>query len=89
MVKQVKIGFIPANRGFFSNALAAEMRAKTIEALEKQGIEVIVPNDTDRPMSAVSKAIKKRRSSARCSATPTWTASWSARSTSATSRAWR
>ncbi|MHB0935640.1 MAG: L-fucose/L-arabinose isomerase family protein [Armatimonadota bacterium] len=45
MAKNVKIGFIPANRGFFSNALAAEMRAKTIEALEKQGIEVVVPSE--------------------------------------------
>ncbi|MHB9024444.1 MAG: L-fucose/L-arabinose isomerase family protein [Armatimonadota bacterium] len=46
MAQRVKIGFIPANRGFFSNALAAEMRAKTIEALEQQDIEVVVPNDT-------------------------------------------
>ncbi len=45
MQKRVKIGFIPANRGFFSNRLAAEMRGKTIEALQAQGIEVVVPDE--------------------------------------------
>lgn len=44
-MKKVKIGFIPANRGFFSNTLAAEMRAKTIEALQAQGFEVVVPTE--------------------------------------------
>jgi len=45
MPKKAKLGFIPANRGFFSSALAAEMRGKTIAALEKQGIEVVVPDE--------------------------------------------
>lgn len=45
MSKRVKLGFIPANRGFFSNKLAAEMRAKTIDVLAKQGIDVVVPDE--------------------------------------------
>ena len=32
-----KLGFIPANRGFFSSELAAKMRAETIAALEEIG----------------------------------------------------
>ena len=42
--KPLKIGFIPANRGFFSSALAAKMRRQTIETLEAQGITVVVPS---------------------------------------------
>lgn len=44
ITKPLKIGFIPANRGFFSPVLAAKMRGQIIEALEKQGIEVVVPS---------------------------------------------
>lgn len=29
LAKKVKIGFIPANRGFFSDVLAARMRGET------------------------------------------------------------
>jgi L-fucose isomerase-like protein len=39
----VKLGFIPANRGFFSAELAAVMRGQTIEAMQKAGIDVVVP----------------------------------------------
>lgn len=53
MANKVKIGFIPANRGFFSNTLAAEMRAKTIAALEAQGIEVVVPNEQQTNVGCV------------------------------------
>ncbi|MBN1442736.1 MAG: hypothetical protein JXA90_08505, partial [Planctomycetes bacterium] len=41
--QKIKIGFIPANRGFFSSELAAKMRGATIRAMESQGIEVVVP----------------------------------------------
>ena len=41
----MKIGLIPANRGFFSDELAAKMRAQTITAMEKAGLEVIVPDE--------------------------------------------
>ena len=37
------LGFIPANRGFFSSELAAEMRGQTIQAMETQGVRVVVP----------------------------------------------
>ncbi len=39
----IKLGFVPANRGFFSSELAAKMRAETITAMEALNIEVIVP----------------------------------------------
>jgi L-fucose isomerase-like protein len=53
MRKQVKIGFIPANRGFFSDRLAAEMRAMTIDALEKQSIHVVVPDEKTTKVGCV------------------------------------
>ena len=39
-----KIGLIPANRGFFSDELAVQMRNETIAAMQKAGLEVIVPD---------------------------------------------
>jgi len=41
----MKIGLIPANRGFFSDKLAAEMRTETIAAMKKAGLEVVVPDE--------------------------------------------
>src|SRR5580704_1681174 len=43
-LKSTKLGFIPANRGFFSATLAAKMRRQTIETMEAMGIEVVVPS---------------------------------------------
>ena len=40
----VKLGFIPANRGFFSKELAAKMRDETISAMRAMGITVVVPD---------------------------------------------
>ena len=42
--QQIRIGFIPANRGFFSSELAAKMRQETIRAMEELGVEVVVPD---------------------------------------------
>lgn len=53
LVAPVKLGFIPANRGFFSSALAAKMRRQTIEAMEKQGIQVVVPDRADTKVGCV------------------------------------
>jgi len=39
----LKLGFLPASRGFFSKRLAREMRAQTISTLRNTGYEVIVP----------------------------------------------
>lgn len=41
----LKLGFIPAHRGFFSAELAAKARGQIIEAIQSLGIEVIVPNE--------------------------------------------
>jgi L-fucose isomerase-like protein len=48
-----KLGFIPANRGFFSSELAAKMRAETIAALEGQGIEVVAPTEDQTNVGCV------------------------------------
>jgi L-fucose isomerase-like protein len=42
----MKIGLIPANRGFFSDELAVKMRNATVLAMEKVGLEVIVPDSS-------------------------------------------
>jgi L-fucose isomerase-like protein len=54
-VKQnkVKIGFIPANRGFFSARLAAKMRVETLRALKSLGVEVVVPSEKDTRVGCV------------------------------------
>lgn len=41
--KPLKLGFLPASRGFFSKRLAREMRAQTLAVLRGTGCEVIVP----------------------------------------------
>jgi L-fucose isomerase-like protein len=41
---KVKVGFIPANRGFFSTKLAVNMRRETIAAMKAAGMRVVVPS---------------------------------------------
>jgi L-fucose isomerase-like protein len=55
MVKQkkVKIGFIPANRGFFSDVLAAKMRKETLAVLKEIGAEVVAPSTQDTKVGCV------------------------------------
>ena len=50
---KTRLGFIPANRGFFSADLAAKMRAQTIQALERQGVEVVVPTPEQTKVGCV------------------------------------
>ena len=51
--KRPKIGFIPANRGFFSDTLAAAMRSDTIKALRSAGMTVVVPSTKDTKVGCV------------------------------------
>jgi L-fucose isomerase-like protein len=51
---KVKIGFIPANRGFFSDVLAAKMRAQTVKALKDAGAEVVVPTPKETKVGTVA-----------------------------------
>lgn len=53
LVKKVKLGLIPANRGFFSDKLAARMRAETIAALKAAGADVVVPSTKDTKVGCV------------------------------------
>ena len=40
----VKIGFVPARRGFFSVELTGKMRQATIDVFQKLGVEVVFPS---------------------------------------------
>jgi L-fucose isomerase-like protein len=51
--KKVKIGFIPANRGFFSDRLAAKMRQATLATLKAVGAQVVVPSERDTKVGCV------------------------------------
>ena len=52
-MRRVKLGFIPANRGFFSDKLAAKMRNETIKVLRAAGVEVVVPSPADTKVGCV------------------------------------
>lgn len=51
--KKVSLGFIPANRGFFSDELAARMRKGTIGAIRDAGAKVVVPSMKDTKVGCV------------------------------------
>ena len=51
--KKVKLGFIPANRGFFSDKLAAKMRSDTIKVLRAAGAAVVVPSPKQTKVGCV------------------------------------
>ncbi|MFC1806067.1 L-fucose/L-arabinose isomerase family protein [Planctomycetota bacterium] len=63
-LKKARLGFIPANRGFFSDALAAKMRKQTLGVLRAAGATVIVPSSNDTKIGCVEtleEAIKVGR----------------------------
>lgn len=45
-MQKIAMGLIAANRGFFSDELASKMRTATIKAMERAGIEVVVPDES-------------------------------------------
>jgi L-fucose isomerase-like protein len=51
---KIILGFIPANRGFFSSELAAKMRGQAVEAMQKQGIDVVVPSPQQTEVGCVA-----------------------------------
>jgi len=53
MSAPLKIGLIPANRNFFSDELAARMRAETIHAMQAAGMEVVVPSELETKLGCV------------------------------------
>ena len=50
---KTRIGFIPANRGFFSDRLAAKMRGGFIKTLRAAGASVVVPSSKDTKVGCV------------------------------------
>jgi len=51
--EKVRLGFIAANRGSFSDDLAFKMRSATVEAMERAGIEVVVPSPQETKVGCV------------------------------------
>jgi L-fucose isomerase-like protein len=56
------LGFIPAHRGAFSIELAAKMRDQTVQAMQKAGIEVVVPS----PEQTKSGCVQSRQEAELC-----------------------
>ena len=49
----IKIGFIPAHRGFFDAKLASQMRREIIDTLKLLGVTLVVPNEAQTKMGCV------------------------------------
>ena len=56
------LGFIPAHRGAFSIELAAKMRDETVKAMQKAGIEVVVPS----PQQTKAGCVRSREEAELC-----------------------
>jgi len=52
-LKKVTLGFIPANRGSFSDVLAAKMRDLAVTAMKEAGVEVVVPSPDQTKVGCV------------------------------------
>jgi L-fucose isomerase-like protein len=50
---RIKLGFIPANRGFFSSELAAKMRGQAVQVMKSMGVDVVVPGPRDTKVGCV------------------------------------
>jgi L-fucose isomerase-like protein len=50
---KIALGFVPANRGFFSAELAAKMRQQTIDAIRRLGLDVVVPSPEQTKVGCV------------------------------------
>ena len=53
MKTTLKLGFVPANRGFFSATLAKKMRDQAIDAMNKLGVDVVVPSPQETKVGCV------------------------------------
>lgn len=51
---KVRVGLIAANRGFFSDELAAKMRGETIKAMEAAGMDVVAPDESMTKIGTVA-----------------------------------
>ncbi|MBS3733496.1 MAG: L-fucose/L-arabinose isomerase family protein [Phycisphaerae bacterium] len=58
--RPVTIGFIPANRGFFSDELAARMRQGTIDTLQAAGARVVCPSPEQTKVGCVETVDEAR-----------------------------
>lgn len=51
--RPLKLGFIPANRGFFSPVLARKMRAQTLEVMTQLGFQAVVTGEDETSVGCV------------------------------------
>jgi len=61
MSAEVKIGFVAANRRYFSTELAAKMRGEALAAMESLGIEAVVPDESMTEIGCVKNRDEGRR----------------------------
>ena len=59
--RKVRLGLIPANRGFFSDKLAAKMRGGFVRTLKGTGAEVVVPSAKDTKVGCVESLEEARK----------------------------
>jgi len=71
---KLAIGFIPANRGFFSAELAAKMRQETIDAISRLGVDVIVPGPDDTVAFAILNQRESTGFAVSCEILEAWSA---------------
>jgi len=50
---KIRLGFVPANRGSFSDELAFKMRNATVQAMQQAGIDVVVPSPEQTKVGCV------------------------------------
>jgi L-fucose isomerase-like protein len=61
MTSKVKLGFVPANRRYFSTEMAAKARRETLVVLASLGIEAVVPDESMTEAGCVKNRDEGRR----------------------------
>lgn len=61
MSSKLKLGFVPANRRYFSTEMAAKARSETLAAMRKLGIEAVVPDETLTEIGCVKNRDEGRK----------------------------
>jgi len=61
VVPKLKLGFVPANRRYFSTEMAAKARGETLAVLASLGIETVVPDESMTEAGCVKNRDEGRR----------------------------
>jgi len=54
----IRLGFVPANRGFFSAELAAKVRRQAVEVMRDMGVQIVVPDETQTNVGCVGDRVE-------------------------------